>query len=215
MLAIAGGKGGVGKTTTTLALAATLGNERRPVRVVDVDCDMPDLHTLAGCDREPTLAAVRDGGPLADQEVRSYPGVRLVGAPARSGCAGAGRFDVVAALRTLDDGDRLTTLVDTPGGAGPPAVDPLRAAEATVLVSDSTQQSLLDAAKTAAMARQLDTRVVGVVLTRTQAAPSGVADLLDTPVLATVPSARRPLNSTAVWSAYDTAAQRLSTQTII
>ncbi|WP_435318553.1 MinD/ParA family ATP-binding protein [Haloarchaeobius sp. TZWSO28] len=213
MLAIAGGKGGVGKTTTTLALAVTLGTERRPVRVVDVDCDMPDLHTLAGCDREPTLAAVRDDGPPPDQAVQSYPGVRVVGAP--SPAVVRGSRDIVAALRTLDDGDRLTTLVDTPGGAGPPAVDPLRAAEATVLVSDSTQQSLLDAAKTAAMARQLDTSVVGVVLTRTQEAPPGVADLLDAPVLATVPSARRPLNSTAVWSAYDTAAQRLSTQTII
>ncbi|WP_267639733.1 MinD/ParA family ATP-binding protein [Haloarchaeobius amylolyticus] len=212
MLAIAGGKGGVGKTTTTLALAATLGDSRRPVRVVDADCDMPDLHTLAGCDRKPTLATVGDPAAPADSPVPAYPGVRLVGAPT----PGAGTStDVVAALRALADGDRLPTLVDTPGGAGPPAVEPLRAVDAVVLVSDSTPQSLLDAAKTAAMARQLDATVAGVVLTRTRDAPEGVPDLLGAPVLATVPPASQPLECAGVWRAYETAARELGTQTII
>ncbi|WP_439026573.1 MinD/ParA family ATP-binding protein [Haloarchaeobius sp. DT45] len=210
MLAIAGGKGGVGKTTTTLALAATLGTRRRPVRVVDVDCDMPDLHTLAGCDREPTLATASDVGTPLDQPVPAYPGVRLVGAPPASATC-----PVTTALQRLSSRDTTRTIVDTPGGAGPPAVEPLRAVDRTVLVSDGTPQALLDAAKTAAMARQLDTTVVGVVLTRTQEAPTGVADLLDAPVLATVPPARRPLESSAVWAAYDDAARLLSTQTII
>jgi septum site-determining protein MinD len=62
MLALAGGKGGSGKTTTTLGLAAALDG---PVVVVDTDRAMPNLHALAGVDRHSTLADLPCADPPA------------------------------------------------------------------------------------------------------------------------------------------------------
>ncbi|MFB6161566.1 MAG: CDP-4-keto-6-deoxy-D-glucose-3-dehydrase, partial [Haloferacaceae archaeon] len=110
MLAIAGGKGGAGKTTTALGLAAALDG---PTLVADADLDMPDLHLLAGVDRDPTLAAVGDGRePTALAQPR--PGtddVSVLPAP---------RADEEAAVApALDRLARCppTTLLDCPGGA--------------------------------------------------------------------------------------------------
>lgn len=207
MLAVAGGKGGVGKTTTTLGLAGALARDGRPVRAVDTDCEMPDLHALAGCDREPSLSAVLDCDRVPEQPVSTIPGVRVVAAPP----AGE-RSTVTAALARLRD---RPTVVDTPAGAGPDAVAPLRVTDHVLLVADGTPQALRDAAKTGAIARELGVSVAGVVLVATHERPDGVEGFLEAPVLGTVPTAADPLSNPAVWRAYDRIAERLRRQTVI
>lgn len=207
MLAVAGGKGGVGKTTTTLGLAGALARDGRPVRAVDADCEMPDLHTLAGCDRDPALSVVLDGERVPEQPVATVPGVRVIAAP-----RAAAKSLVADALSQLRD---RPTVVDTPGGAGPDAVTPLRAVDHALLVSDGTPQALRDAAKTAALARELGVSVAGVALVRSGEAPGGVERFLDAPVLGTVPASADPLSDPAVWRAYDRIARRLRGQTVI
>ncbi|MDZ5813368.1 P-loop NTPase, partial [Halorubrum sp. AD140] len=47
MIAVAGGKGGSGKTTTTLGLARALSRRGAPVVAADADWDLPNLARLA------------------------------------------------------------------------------------------------------------------------------------------------------------------------
>ena len=191
MLAIAGGKGGVGKTTTALGLAAALPD--RPL-VVDADRDMPDLHALAG------LPADTDGPSLCpeyDCHVLPVPGDDAPPADRQ-----------LARLRARDTDAH--TLVDTPAGAGVDATIPLRAADGVVLVSTACAAALRDAAKTASMARAVGTPVVGAVLTRTLVRPPNVTDLLGCPLLATVPEVTgRPLDDRRVRERYEAAASSL------
>lgn len=206
MLAVAGGKGGVGKTTTVLGLAAALPG--RPL-AVDADVDMPDLHRLAGRCREPGLDALLDETPLAavTQPVETHD-CRLVPAP---------DVDSERAERLLqqlgsitDSGDAEAVLVDTPAGASIDAAVPLRAADGVVLVSTACRPALRDAAKTASMARAVGTPVLGTLLTRTLVRPPNVEELLGCPVLGTIPDVQeRPLARRRVRDRYAAAAERL------
>jgi ATPases involved in chromosome partitioning len=161
MLAIAGGKGGCGKTTTALGLARAFARMGDHPLVVDADLDMPDLHHRARTDRQPGVAAAADAerpGAVAQPSPR-FPGVDVLPCHEANIATAATLFDDL-------DGCRRPVLLDCPAGAGPDAVAPLRAADRTVVVSTPCERSLRDAAKTAAMARQLNADPAAVVLVR-------------------------------------------------
>jgi septum site-determining protein MinD len=226
MLAIAGGKGGSGKTTTTLGLAAALDGG---VLVVAADVDVPNLHRMAGVDPTPTLAdAGSVGVEAAAQPHPEHPSVSVLPAPTAAGAAptpasppapspspdpGVGDGSgVESALAGLDRPD--ATLVDCPAGAGPDAAAALRAADATLLVSSLCRPALRDTAKTAAMARTLGAAPVGVVLTRSRLTPDPVAELLGCPALASVPAVDPPvLGTPVVRAAYERLAAGIERET--
>lgn len=148
MLAIAGGKGGVGKTTLTLALARSLADAGRDPIALDADVDMPDLHVLARAERAPTADELAAGRPLGEvvQYPRGLPGVGVVaaGRPERLPAALSG-------LRSWHG----PVLVDCPAGASEDAAGPLRECDRSVLVTTDTPAAIEDTVKTAAVARRL------------------------------------------------------------
>lgn len=196
MIAVAGGKGGCGKTTTTACLGRALAERGSDPVVVDADVDMPDLHHVAGASLDPGLDALAAGDPVAavTQSTLELPGVRLV----PSGSSATKRLDV--ALGRLDSVDD-PVILDTAAGASQAVADPLRAADATVVVSTPTPQSLEDAAKTAAMARALDAPVIGAIITRSDGSVDP-APLFGCPILAHVPTVASPLAHERVRDAY-------------
>ncbi|WP_436910718.1 MinD/ParA family ATP-binding protein [Halosimplex marinum] len=188
MLAIAGGKGGCGKTTTALGLAAALARDGERPLVVDADCDMPNLHTMADTDRSPGVDAVAKGDSIAAVTHRStvVPGVDVLPAGSASGPLDRTAFRRLGRARGR-------VILDCPAGATDAAAAPLRHADAALVVSTAEPASLDDAAKTARMAETLDARVLGSVLTRADESPAaatgseGELALAPEPVLATVP----------------------------
>lgn len=233
MIAVAGGKGGSGKTTTTVGLARALSRRGAPVVAADADWDLPNLARLAADTRcnaatGPGGSASADGSdggpahpdssvdtdtPSVVEAVRSNEPVHggriaptVLGAPAAPADA-----DARTTLSALDEAvpDAAPTLVDCPAGASPDAAAPLRVADRCLIVTRLRRPALRDAAKTAAIARRLDCHPVGTVVVGAESVPDAVAELLDCPVLGRTPSAHRPLSDPSVRAAYDRVAGRL------
>lgn len=177
MIAIAGGKGGSGKTTTALGVAMALGRAGESPLVVDADVDMPDLHVLAGVDSEPGAGDLKNGASI-EQVRQPWPALPTVGIVAAGAPEGLGT--------TLDRlaGWHGPVLVDCPGGAGPDAAVPLRACDRSLLVTTDAPQALTDTAKTAAIARELDAAPLAALV---RGSSTDARQYLDCPQILSVP----------------------------
>ena len=157
IVAVIGGKGGVGKSTVAYNLGAAL-----DAVVVDADLGMADLPAERGPDLHDVLAgraspveAVREGTPVA-----------LL--PCGRSLAGARATDpreLVSAVEAVE-AEYGGVVVDCPAGMGGDVGLALCVAEACVLVTTPTAAALSDAVRARALARELDTGLVGVVLNR-------------------------------------------------
>jgi septum site-determining protein MinD len=189
MLAIAGGKGGCGKTTVALGVGQALGTTTRRSLVVDTDRDMPNLHRRAGVGPASGISDIAATAEPATVARRAATVENVDVVPCQTASAAA----VADALDRLSRCDRPVVL-DCPAGAGPDAACPLRAADRTVLVSEPTRRSLTDTAKTAAMARALDAPPALTVLVGSDGSVDP-SDLLSCPNTVHVPPVSEPLES--------------------
>ena len=157
ILAVTGGKGGVGKSTVSVELGAAL-----DATVVDADLGMADLPTGPGPDLHDVLA----DRAAAAEAVREGCSVRLL--PCGRSLAGARAADVTAlddALRGVEReyGD---VVVDCPAGLKADAGVPLAVADACVVVASPRRYALADAVRSRALARELDAGLVAAVINR-------------------------------------------------
>ncbi|WP_089649713.1 MinD/ParA family ATP-binding protein [Halobacterium hubeiense] len=195
MLAVAGGKGGSGKTTTALGLAGALVERRRRPLVADCDLDAPNLHLRADVPRDPGADASTP--TAAVHESATVPGADVLPAGDADG------DDLAAALDALPESRPV--ILDCPAGASEAAVRPLRAADACVVVATDTREGIEDAVKTAAMARAVGTPVRVVAVTRTASVPVGLADAAAADAVP-IPDAATPLEARETAAAYATLA---------
>lgn len=161
ILAVASGKGGVGKSTLAFELAAALDG-----LVVDADLGMANLPTGRGPDLHDVLAGRAD----PREAVRDGP-VRIL--PCGRSLAGARAADVrrlEGVLDAVDDPER-PVIVDCPAGMRADAGVPLAVADACLLVASPERFALADAVRTRELARELDAGLVAVAVNRTVEEP--------------------------------------------
>jgi len=168
VFAVASGKGGTGKTTSTLALGMALA-DRYDVTVVDADTGMANLLFHAGLsDADTTLHDLLgdERGVVADATYERF-GMRVV--PCGTDLGGfrdadpARLRDVVATLAADTD----VLLLDSPATlASRSAVLPVVLADRVVLVTQATVPALSDALKVQEYAASYDTGVAGVLFNR-------------------------------------------------
>lgn len=199
MLAVAGGKGGCGKTTTALGLALVGDHRGLSVLAVDADVDVPDLHRVAGTGTEVAASHTPEPRPVPDA-----PGVQVL--PARPGTDPGALDERLAEWPRAHD----LVLLDCPAGAGPDAAVPLRTADRTLLVTTDAPPSLRDAAKTAAMSRAVGTPIAGAVVTGADRPPKGVDGLLGTTTVEAVPRVDAPLRCNVASRRYTRVLRQLS-----
>lgn len=111
VIAVAAGKGGVGKTTVSINLALALGRMGRKAMLLDADLGLANVDTLLGLQPSSNLSHVLAGEcSLADIVMPVYPGVELI--PAASGVARMSELSAREQAGIIGAFDDLTTDLD-------------------------------------------------------------------------------------------------------
>jgi len=193
--ALAGGKGGVGKTTVVANVAVALAEKGFDVAAVDADLGMTNLASFLQVEADGGIHAVLAGeAALADVTVEGPAGVTVV--PGGDELRVEGNPDP-AELRSVVDpvSDRADVVVlDTGAGISHQNLVAYGLADAVALVTTAEELAVGDADKTARLAAKVHSPVLGTVLTRVDAATDlePLVDRLDRAVIAAVPEYERP-----------------------
>ncbi len=149
IVAVASGKGGVGKTGITLNLAALLAKSRKRVLVVDGDLGLANIDVQLGLTPETDLADVMSGKATLKQAVMKGPeGIDIV-----AGRAGTRRLTFTDALARHDlfkhvqkiSSDYDLVLVDVAAGAGAEVLDIIHHCGRMLLVVTPDPAAITDA----------------------------------------------------------------------
>jgi flagellar biosynthesis protein FlhG len=147
VLAVTGGKGGVGKSSIAVNLACSYAARGAKTIAFDADLGMADLNLLLGIAPEESLLDVLHGRPIAEvlheaHGIHLLPG--LNGSFRLANLGDTERHALLAAIDSLDD--RFDTLVvDTGAGINASNVDFAGAAAQIIVVATPEPLSLADA----------------------------------------------------------------------
>ena len=149
VIAITGGKGGVGKTNVTLNMAVSLAQRGKRVLVLDADLGLANVDVLLGIRVTKNLSHVLSGECTLDEVIVEGPdGIMII--PATSGTQSmveltdvehAGLIQAVSSLQTPID----MLLIDTAAGISNMVVSFAQAAQDVVMVVCDEPTSITDA----------------------------------------------------------------------
>jgi len=167
VFAVASGKGGVGKSTTTANLGVALADDGFDVAVVDVDLGMANLAGLLGVDADVTLHDVLGGEASPADAAYETNGLTLV--PGSTDLDQFARADAKSLHRVVEylREDNDVVLLDAGAGLSYDIAMAMSVADGVLLVTTAELNSLTDATKTGKLVGKLDKPVVGAVFTRT------------------------------------------------
>lgn len=187
---IAGGKGGVGKTTTAVNVGAALQEKGHDVVVVDADLGMANLGAMLGIDHETSLHEILAGDSAVSEALTDAPsGLTIIpGEQSLEAFADADPAKLRQVIKTLRNAYDVV-LIDTGAGLSHEVAVPLGLADGIILVTTPDDVAVGDTVKTAQLADRIDGDVIGGVLNRVtrHTDVAEIADRLGFQLLAVVP----------------------------
>ena len=208
---VAGGNGGVGKTTTAINLAAALAARDHEVAVVDADLAMPNVAEMLAVESDAYLHDVLSGEATVSETLTDAPGGLTIipGEPSLDAFAAADpdklRRVVNTLARTYD-----AVVLDTAAGLSKQTTVPLELADGVVLVTTPDHVSITDTGKTGNLAELVDSPILGGLLVRaTEETPIEDIDAeVAFPILGGIPDDEAAGDEPLVTTAPDSAAAR-------
>jgi ATP-binding protein involved in chromosome partitioning len=166
LVAIASGKGGVGKTTVAVNLALALAKLGHKVGLMDADVYGPNVPIMLGTHAEPQATAEKRIIPVMAQGVKMISMGLLNPGDKPMIWRGPMLHSVITQfLRSVDWGELDYLLIDLPPGTGDVQLTLIQTVAVTgaVIVTTPSTVALADVRKAIEMFRQVNVEVLGVV----------------------------------------------------
>ena len=167
-IAVASGKGGVGKTQTTINLGTSLALRGKKVIVVDGNIPTPDIALYLGIQNTKTLNDVLSWKAKPEDAVYKIEetGLHVMPASVRlnavTGFSEKGFYSLVQKLKKSYD----FVLVDSAPGLDLSVINLIKQADKLLLVTNPELVSLADTYKTAAISETLGKELQGIIINR-------------------------------------------------
>jgi septum site-determining protein MinD len=194
IIAVIGGKGGVGKTTLTSNLATALAELGQDVVAVDANLTTPNLGMHLGLHFAPnTLHDVLKGKSKLKEAIYPHPvGFKVVPASLSiedlEGVDPGRLYEVT--LNLLGKSDFV--ILDSAAGLGREAVAAMNASDEILLITNPDLPSVSDALKTIKLAENMNKKIIGVVVNKVRGknyelTKSEIEEMTGYPVIAQIP----------------------------
>ncbi len=194
LITITSGKGGVGKTTTSINLGAALNSFGKEVIVVDANLSTPNIGLHLGAPIVPvSLNHILNGKAKVSEAIYEHEsGTKIIPSSLSlnemKNLDHSKLTDVGRKLRKMAD----IVIYDCAAGLGDEAIAAMEAADELILVTNPEIPAVTDALKTSKMIEQMGKSVRGVIVTRSRNAKtempiSNIEEMLELPILGVIP----------------------------
>ena len=194
IITIVSGKGGAGKTTSAINIAAALNKLNKNVIVIDANLNTPNLGIHLGAPIVPiSLNHVLNGKADIEEAIyEHYSGTKII--PSSLSVKELTKFytkkfgEIIKRLHDLAE----FVIFDSAAGFGPEVMDTLEVSEEIIVITNPEMPAVTDALKTVKVAREMGKDVKGVIVTRHQGKKwemslSSIKSMLETPIIGIIP----------------------------
>ena len=194
LITIASGKGGVGKTTTSINLGAAINSFGKEVIIVDANLSTPNIGLHLGAPIVPiSLNHILNGKAKISEAIYEHEsGTKII--PSSLSISELRKLnhnkltEIGRKLRKMAD----FVIYDSAAGLGEEAIAAIVAADEIIIVTNPEIPAVTDALKTSKLVEQLGKEVKGVIVTRksnskTEMPISNIKDMLELPIIGVVP----------------------------
>jgi len=192
---IVSGKGGVGKTTSTINLAAALTTLGEDATVIDSNFSTPNIGIHLGSPIVPlTLNHILEGKVKTKDALYEYQGMKVILSSLALN-ASAKHWKLVTIgkqLKRLSD----NIFIDSSAGIGEEVRSVIHASDEVIIITQAEMPSVTDALKTVKLTEQLGKEVRGFIITRHKKRRSemkieSIKDMLEVPLLGIIPEDKK------------------------
>ncbi|MCX6749356.1 MAG: cell division ATPase MinD [Candidatus Pacearchaeota archaeon] len=194
IIVITSGKGGVGKTTTAINLAAAMKYFGEDVLIIDGNLSTPNVGLHLNSPEVPVnLNHVLAGKAEPFEAVYEHEsGIKIM--PSSLSVKELRRTYPEKIKDFKKDFKKISgrIIVDSSAGLGSEAIAVMEMADELIIVTNPEMPAITDALKAVKLAEQMKKHVLGVIVTRVrqddiELAPDVVKDMLEVPILGMVP----------------------------
>ncbi len=192
--AIISGKGGVGKTTTSINLGSCLNKLGEDVIIVDANLTTPNVGIYLGAPIVPiTLNHVLTGQARLEDAIYEHDsGTKII--PASLSLKETEKINYKKLSDSMRKLKKITSfvIIDSAAGLGEEARAAIAASDEVIIVTNPEMAAVTDALKTMKLAEEMNKPVKGVIITRyrgdlIEMSIPNIQDMLETKILGIIP----------------------------